>query len=70
MGINIKRYPMCYATHRSIDAVLNLAAEHKAAKMYLRFAEKPRPQPAIAPSIVEEIPDDWPVDDDGPTYMP
>jgi 2-methylcitrate dehydratase PrpD len=28
MGINIKRYPMCYATHRSIDAVLDLAAEH------------------------------------------
>jgi len=28
MGINIKRYPMCYATHRSIDAVLNLATEH------------------------------------------
>jgi len=28
MGINIKRYPMCYATHRSIDAMLDLAAEH------------------------------------------
>jgi 2-methylcitrate dehydratase PrpD len=28
MGINIKRYPMCYATHRSIDAVLDLAGEH------------------------------------------
>src|ERR1044072_4148199 len=27
-GINIKRYPMCYATPRSIDAVLDLAAEH------------------------------------------
>ena len=26
MGINIKRYPMCYATHRSIDAMLDLAA--------------------------------------------
>jgi len=25
MGINIKRYPMCYATHRSIDAMLDLA---------------------------------------------
>src|SRR5262245_14250468 len=23
-GINIKRYPMCYATHRSIDAMLDL----------------------------------------------
>jgi 2-methylcitrate dehydratase PrpD len=23
-GVNIKRYPMCYATHRSIDAMLNL----------------------------------------------
>src|SRR5437763_8418658 len=29
MGINIKRYPMCYATHRSIDAVTDLAAEHE-----------------------------------------
>jgi 2-methylcitrate dehydratase PrpD len=28
LGINIKRYPMCYATHRSIDAMLDLAAVH------------------------------------------
>jgi len=28
LGINIKRYPMCYATHRSIDAMLDLAEEH------------------------------------------
>jgi 2-methylcitrate dehydratase PrpD len=28
MGINIKRYPMCYATHRSIDAMLDLATQH------------------------------------------
>jgi 2-methylcitrate dehydratase PrpD len=28
MGINIKRYPMCYATHRSIDAMLDLAERH------------------------------------------
>ena len=28
MGINIKRYPMCYATHRSIDAMLDLACEN------------------------------------------
>jgi 2-methylcitrate dehydratase PrpD len=26
-GINIKRYPMCYATHRSIDAMLDLVQE-------------------------------------------
>ncbi len=31
MGINIKRYPMCYATHRSIDAMLDLATEHNLA---------------------------------------
>jgi 2-methylcitrate dehydratase PrpD len=24
LGINVKRYPMCYATHRSIDAMLDL----------------------------------------------
>ncbi|MGE3710335.1 MAG: MmgE/PrpD family protein [Hyphomicrobiaceae bacterium] len=28
LGINIKRYPMCYATHRSIDAMLDLAGSH------------------------------------------
>jgi 2-methylcitrate dehydratase PrpD len=28
LGINIKRYPMCYATHRSIDAMLDLAEQH------------------------------------------
>jgi 2-methylcitrate dehydratase PrpD len=27
-GLNIKRYPMCYATHRTIDAVLDLVAKH------------------------------------------
>jgi 2-methylcitrate dehydratase PrpD len=28
MGINIKRYPMCYGTHRAIDAMLDLAEQH------------------------------------------
>ncbi len=28
LGVNIKRYPMCYGAHRSIDAMLDLAAEH------------------------------------------
>jgi Uncharacterized protein involved in propionate catabolism len=28
LGINIKRYPMCYATHRSIDAMIDLVSEH------------------------------------------
>ncbi|MFL6798121.1 MAG: MmgE/PrpD family protein [Xanthobacteraceae bacterium] len=27
-GLNIKRYPICYATHRSIDAALDLITEH------------------------------------------
>lgn len=27
-GVNIKRYPTCYATHRAIDAMLALAEEH------------------------------------------
>ena len=27
-GLNIKRYPICYATHRSIDAVLDLIERH------------------------------------------
>jgi 2-methylcitrate dehydratase PrpD len=28
-GINVKRYPTCYATHRSIDAMLGLVSQHK-----------------------------------------
>jgi 2-methylcitrate dehydratase PrpD len=28
LGINVKRYPTCYATHRSIDAMLGLVSEH------------------------------------------
>lgn len=27
-GVNIKRYPTCYATHRAIDAMLDLVAEN------------------------------------------
>lgn len=27
-GINVKRYPICYATHRSIDAMLDLVTQH------------------------------------------
>jgi len=27
-GINVKKYPMCYATHRSIDAMLHLINDH------------------------------------------
>ena len=29
LGINVKRYPTCYATHRSIDAMLGLVSEHR-----------------------------------------
>lgn len=28
-GIDIKRYPLCYATHRAIEAVLKLRREHR-----------------------------------------
>jgi 2-methylcitrate dehydratase PrpD len=27
-GLNLKRYPICYATHRAIDAALDLATRH------------------------------------------
>lgn len=27
-GINVKRYPTCYGTHRSIDAMIDLAQQH------------------------------------------
>ena len=29
LGVNVKRYPTCYATHRSIDAMLGLVSQHK-----------------------------------------
>lgn len=29
LGVNVKRYPTCYATHRSIDAMLELVQKHK-----------------------------------------
>lgn len=29
LGLNVKRYPTCYATHRSIDALLGLAGIHR-----------------------------------------
>lgn len=29
LGVNVKRYPTCYATHRSIDAMLDLVGEYK-----------------------------------------
>jgi 2-methylcitrate dehydratase PrpD len=28
VGVNVKRYPTCYSTHRAIDAMLDLAREH------------------------------------------
>ena len=28
LGVNVKRYPTCYATHRSIDAMLDLVDKH------------------------------------------
>jgi 2-methylcitrate dehydratase PrpD len=27
LGVNVKRYPLCYSTHRAIDAMLDLVAE-------------------------------------------
>jgi len=29
LGLNVKRYPICYATHRSIDAMLGLVATYQ-----------------------------------------
>ncbi|UEM19197.1 MmgE/PrpD family protein [Skermanella mucosa] len=28
LGVNVKQYPICYATHRSIDAMLDLVRDH------------------------------------------
>jgi aconitate decarboxylase len=30
-GLNVKRYPVCYALHRSVDGMLGLLAEHRPA---------------------------------------
>ncbi len=35
-GINVKRYPTCYCTHRAIDAMLDLAREHDLAPSAVR----------------------------------
>ncbi|HEX4985014.1 MAG TPA: MmgE/PrpD family protein [Burkholderiales bacterium] len=35
-GVNIKRYPTCYATHRAIDAMIDLAVEHDLAPQKVR----------------------------------
>lgn len=35
-GIDVKRYPLCYATHRSIDAMLGLVREHDLAPADVR----------------------------------
>ncbi len=31
VGLNIKKYPICYCAHRPVDAMLELLAEHRAA---------------------------------------
>ena len=35
-GLNVKRYPICYATHRPIDAMLALAAQHNLDLSHIR----------------------------------
>ncbi|RZL93427.1 MAG: MmgE/PrpD family protein [Variovorax sp.] len=32
-GLNVKKYPMCFATHRALDGVLDLLAEHDASEV-------------------------------------
>ena len=29
LGLNVKKYPMCYAVHRTLDGFLDLAAQHR-----------------------------------------
>jgi 2-methylcitrate dehydratase PrpD len=38
-GMNVKRYPCCYATHRAADAVLALAGEHELRAQDVESAE-------------------------------
>ena len=36
LGLNIKRYPLCYSTHRAIDAMLGIVAAHDLAPQDVR----------------------------------
>jgi 2-methylcitrate dehydratase PrpD len=58
-GLNLKRYPICYATHRAIDAAVGLAGRHNLApsdvdrirvstgKMQMLMLRNERPQTAF-----------------------
>jgi 2-methylcitrate dehydratase PrpD len=58
-GLNLKRYPVCYATHRAIDAALHLTIEHDleagdidqinvlSGEMQMRMLRNGRPKTAI-----------------------
>jgi aconitate decarboxylase len=39
LGLNVKRYPVCYALHRSIDGLLDLNSKHKIAPENIREIE-------------------------------
>lgn len=50
-GINVKRYPCCYATHRAIDAVLDLVAQHSLQADAVEGVEVSMPRGAGSPLI-------------------
>jgi 2-methylcitrate dehydratase PrpD len=50
-GLSVKRYPCCYATHRAIEATLDLLAEARPAEPEIRQIEVRVPRGATEPLI-------------------
>jgi 2-methylcitrate dehydratase PrpD len=54
-GLNVKRYPCCYATHRAADAVLDLVREHE-----LRAGDVASAEVTVPPGGLEAVTRDRP----------
>jgi len=54
-GLNVKRYPCCYATHRAADAALDLVREHE-----LRAADVASAEVVVPPGGLEAVTRDRP----------
>ncbi len=54
-GMNVKRYPCCYATHRAADAILDLVREHE-----LRAGDVETAEVVVPPGGLEAVTRDRP----------
>jgi 2-methylcitrate dehydratase PrpD len=50
-GLDVKKYPLCYATHRALDGVLDLRREHKLALGSVREVRISTSRGALTPLI-------------------